>query len=241
MEIYFKDTKVKYYVCGRRKKAILMLHGWGDSGESMKFFCDKLLKNKKYIIIDFPPFGESKELKSDWTIKDYSNLCLKVLDKEGLKKVDIISHSFGGRVAIFLASNYTERVDRLLMIASAGLKSRNRWIVKLKVLLFKLKKLLGFKNLDSGSSDYKNASDSTKKTFCNIVNYFQEKEAKKIKNETLLVWGSEDKSTPLYMGKKFSRLIKNSSLIVFDGAGHFPHYDDIYKFSMIANSFLKDR
>jgi len=36
-------------------------------------FCTKVLKNKKCILLDFPPFGSSTEPKKAWTVKDYAN------------------------------------------------------------------------------------------------------------------------------------------------------------------------
>lgn len=240
MKIEYKGTKVNFITYGKAKSYVLMLHGWADNGSSMKYFCDKLTDKKKYIIIDFPPFGESSKLHSDFTISDYAYICIEILKKLKIKKVDIISHSFGGRVAIYLANYYTSYVNKLLFIDSAGLKSRNRWLVKLKVFLYKLQKLFKAKKQIKGSSDYEALPVEMRKTFSNVVNYFQESQAKNIKKETLIIWGSKDKSTPLYMGKKLNRLIKNSSLIVFKDCGHFPHYDNVYKFTLIANSFLRE-
>ena len=61
---------------------------------------------------------------------------------------------------------------------------------------------------------------------------------KKIKCKTFIFWGSEDKSTPIYMAKKIHKLIKNSKLYVVKGAGHFSYLNDQDAFVYQLNKFL---
>lgn len=240
MDFFYNNTKVSYKVLGKGKKSILMLHGWGDNGKSMEFFCDKFKLNKKYIIIDFPPFGESGEINGVWGVEDYAKCVITLLDILKTKKVDIISHSFGGRVAIYLANHYTEYVDKMLLIASAGLMPKHRWKTKLKVLEYKLRKRLNLSTQNFGSADYKALDESTKKTFSRVVNYNQKNQAKNITKPVLIIAGEKDTATPLYMQKKLNKYIKTSSLIIFKNASHFAHFDQIDRFIYITNIFLKD-
>jgi len=48
-------------------------------------------------------------------------------------------------------------------------------------------------------------------------------ELQKIQVPTLIIWGSDDRLTPLEDGIKLSRAIPRSRLVVIDGAGHSPH------------------
>ena len=74
--------------------------------------------------------------------------------------------------------------------------------------------------------------------FVTVVNDFLEKEARKITAETLLVWGKKDDATPLYMAKKYNKLIHGSGLVIVKDAGHFSYLDDFYLFDKTVRSFF---
>jgi pimeloyl-ACP methyl ester carboxylesterase len=44
--------------------------------------------------------------------------------------------------------------------------------------------------------------------------------------------------TPLYMGKIMESEIRDSGLVVLEGAGHYSYLDDYHKFGLILKSFL---
>lgn len=94
-------------------------------------------------------------------------------------------------------------------------------------------------NVEGGSSDYKALSPEMKETFKSIVNTFLEPYAKKMTVKTLIVWGNEDKETPLYMAKRLNRLIKNSRLLLLDG-GHFSFLDSPFVFYSEVNKFWEE-
>ena len=86
-------------------EVILFLHGWG--GEINSFLgVINCFKSQNCLAVDFPPFGKSGSPAQIWDIFDYKNMILALLKRLNIKKIKIISHSFGGRVAILLASNY---------------------------------------------------------------------------------------------------------------------------------------
>ena len=79
-----------------------------------------------------------------------------------------------------------------------------------------------------------------KKTFINIVNTYLEEFANKINVPTIIFWGKQDKETPLYMAKRFNKLIKNSELVICKNAGHFSYIDDVNTFINVLNYFVND-
>ena len=60
-----------------------------------------------------------------------------------------------------------------------------------------------------------------RQTFVKIVNCHQDCLVKKISIPTLLIFGENDKETPIYMAKKFNKFIKNSKLHILKDCGHF--------------------
>ena len=75
-----------------------------------------------------------------------------------------------------------------------------------------------------GSSDYGNASKVMQDTLVKSVNEDLSYCLDKMK-ETLIVWGDNDKVTPIWMAKLMESRIKNSGLVILKG-GHFSYIDD---------------
>lgn len=235
----FKDINIYYETYGTGKEYVVFLHGWGGSTKSFSMFYDKMLKDKTIINLDFPPFGNSEEPKESFTIETYAKLLKSLVDKLNIKKFSIICHSFGGRVAICFANSYNEYVDKMIFVDVAGIKPRFSIKKEIKIFTYKIKKKLRLCTKGYGSNDYQKLSDNMKKTFVNIVNFDQKKQCRNIDCPVLILWGKDDKDTPLYMAKKINKLIKNSGLVVFENSGHFSHYDNFYQFTKIVDNFLK--
>lgn len=249
MKFNFENIKINYFKFNFNKKnenktPILFLHGFGGDTNSF-LFCAKALKEKPCVLLDFPPFGKSQEMLQPWTIKDYARLVVVLCNKLGVEQIDIVAHSFGGRVAIEVSSS-TNIVKRLVLTGSAGLKRKSlKVIIKEKIyktqkFLAKLKLYPKQQLLNKGSSDYKNLSPIMKKTFVNVVNYDQTKQLCKITAPTLLVWGNLDKETPFYFTKIFKKHIKDCEVVCFDGAGHFAYLQKPNTFVQIIKNFFKD-
>ena len=252
MTFDFEGVKVNYIKLNFNKKnlsnksviPILFLHGWGGSTKSF-IFCAKALKETPCILLDFPPFGNSQEMLYPWTVQDYARLVEKLCKHLSLEKVNIVAHSFGGRVAIEVASS-TSLINKLLLTGSAGINKKSlktffkERIYKIQKFLSKIKLYPSKKLLNRGSEDYKKLSSVMKKTFVNIVNYDQTKLLHKINIPTLLVWGNLDKETPFYFTKIFKKHIKDCEVITFDGLGHFAYLQKPYTFIQILKNFFKD-
>ena len=55
---------------------------------------------------------------------------------------------------------------------------------------------------------------------------------------TLIVWGDRDRILPAAHGDRIHRLVPNTYLADFQGAGHFPHRDDPARFVHVVEEFL---
>ena len=236
MDYIYKGSKVHYEIVGNGDKEIVFLHGWGGSIDSFSFICKDLDFSYKALFIDFPPFGDSEEPKGPLTIFDYADITQQIMERECFKRALLVGHSFGGRVAILIASR--NLVRGLILAASAGMKVKHGVKYYYKIYKHKLCKRFGLKS-NGGSSDYKLLSKNMKKTFVNIVNTNLEKYAININVPCVLVWGKKDKDTPFYMAKKLNKLIKDSEIIAYKHSGHFCYVEKYAEFVAIINSFAK--
>ena len=235
--IQFQNTDINYKVIGNGEKVVVYLHGWGANLQSLSCVANYI--NAKNILIDFPPFGESGEISGVWNLDDYVSLISCILEREKVKNFSLICHSFGARVGIKLANLYNENVEKLIITGGAGLKSRNKIKKTFRKLKYRVIKMFN-KNAQVGSKDYISLSPNMKKTFNNIINEDLSKECKKLNVKTLLIYGSKDKETPLYMAKKFNKLIKNSKLVIYKNCGHFAYLQNLDNFILQTQIFLKE-
>ena len=172
-------------------------------------------------------------------MEDYAKAVVEIINHYKMDKVILVAHSFGGRVAIRLASRYGYLLDKIVLCDSAGVLPRRGLRYYGKVYWHRLLTKMGVSH-ESGSEDYRKLSDLDKQTFKNIVNEDLTPELRKITLPTLLIWGNEDRDTPIYMAKKLRKKIANSALVVFKNAGHFAYLDAGELFTRILLTFFED-
>ena len=253
MIIKIKDVSINYEVFGEGKP-LLLLHGWGACINSMapiwQFFKSKF----KVYVLDFPGQGNgSGDMKTPWGIPEYADMVLEFMKKLNIKNPDVIAHSFGGRVTIYLASKYNELFNKIVLVDTAGVRPKLSLKKKFKIYMFKCGKVI-LKYTTSkdkyeeklnefrkkfGSSVYsKIKSDVIRQTFSKVINLDLTNNLKDIKNSVLLMWGENDTDTPLYMAKIMEKNIKDSGLVVLKNAGHFSYIDKASEFNLIVDKFL---
>lgn len=215
----------------------MLLHGWGGNHESMLCVA-KRLKGVRCIIPDLIGFGNSPHPDCALKVDDYVEAVIDMLNKENVKRACFVCHSFGARIGIKIAAQYSERVSGLVLTGAAGVKPRRKPIYYIKVFSYKVKKRFGIPTKNAGSPDYRALSDSMKGTFINVVNEDLTPYLNRISTDALIVQGERDTETPMYMAEIMNKRIPSSSLIVLKGVGHFAYVDRLAEFSAIVNSYI---
>lgn len=250
-------ARMYYERRGENGRPLVLLHGWGGSSESMTPIMRDLSDTHRVLAVDFPGHGKSPEPPSDWSVTEYCSVTYALLKNEGFEGADVIAHSFGGRVALLLASEHPEMVGRLLITGGAGIPNRPDNRLSARTRLYKLLRRLADnaftrrafgKKVDSwrealvqkfGSADYKALSPAMRRTFNRVLGQDLTGCLEKITSPTLLIWGENDTATPIWMGEKMEKEIKDAALIRFENAGHFAYLEKYPRFIAIAREFLK--
>ncbi|MBI2590614.1 MAG: alpha/beta hydrolase [Candidatus Blackburnbacteria bacterium] len=213
------------------QKNIVLLHGWGANTRKLQALASSLeTKGWKVLIPEIPGFG-APEPDSVWGVGDYSKFVLNLASSFFKKdKYFIFGHSFGGRVAIkmSLAENVAIRgiilcstggisrgflVKRVVFkgLASLGRAFGNRW----KALLYKLAR----------EHDYERASNKMKKVFQKVIAEDLKPLISKIKFPVLVLWGEEDKITPVKDAYFIANNSKRASIFTYKNEGHRLPYE----------------
>lgn len=223
-------------------ETLLFLHGFLSSKESFLRQISFFKRFYKVVAVDLSGFGENGDLDKVYSLQTYVEEVKKVIDFFGGKAI-IVGHSFGGRIALKTAIEYPEHVKALVLVDSAGLKPRRgfKYFYR-KTGYFFMRKFLSRKVLEKKyfSPDYISLSPYMKRTFTLITNEFLDCKLSAIDAFTLIVWGKDDKETPLYMAKRLHKGIKNSKLYLIENAGHFPFIDKVDEFNFVVKEFLSE-
>ncbi len=235
---------------------VLLLHGWGCDHSIFAFIENELANSATVITLDFPGHGQSGEPSPPWGVGEYTEQVAALLEQLQLAPVQIISHSFGGRVALKLAATRPELVDKLVITGGAGIKkpetekSRKRTaqykrysaflkqmkaIPPLKPMVEKLQTKLRNRY---GSADYVKLSEGMRKTFVKVISEDLQPLLSEVQASTLLIWGDNDSETPLWMGQTMEREIPDAGLVVFEGGSHYAFLEQIRRFLVIVKQFI---
>jgi pimeloyl-ACP methyl ester carboxylesterase len=251
LEIIINNNKIHYKVEGKGKK-LLLLHGWGCDIKIFEPLMPYFEQHFETYRLDFPGFGNSPEPEKAWTNDDYVVMTRKFIEMLGLDNPIVLGHSFGGRIAIKLATQTP--INKLILTGSAGIKPTRslsyyvkiysykllKGLVKVPGLGFLLKPLQETYIQNMGSSDYKNATNVMRQTLSNVVNTDLQSIMPNIKTPTLLIFGKNDTATPPEYGKIMEKLMIDAGLVVMENAGHYTFLDQTTQFSMIIDAFLEN-
>lgn len=223
------------------KYPILILHGWNLESSKYTSLSDELTKNGfKVYVPDLPGFGKTM-IGRTFNLADYEEFVISYLNVKKLTKVNLIGHSFGGRISLRLTANHQDKINSLILTGVPGFKPVTSFhtlsfliLAKLGRMIFRLPVLSAGRQIAKKylykvalSTDYYQTNRELKKTFQNVVKEQLIDFMKIIKLPTLLIWGSDDTIVPLQVAEKMSKLISNSRLEVITGARHgvvWTHY-----------------
>ncbi len=232
---------------------ILLLHGWGCNAHTFKDIQSELEKNFKVFAVDFPGFGKSDEPDGVWGCEEYASWTEQFIRKTNILSPIVIGHSFGGRVALMLNTKIS--IQKLVLTGSAGLlldtdienrKGKSK-ISSVKNIAEKMLPKAMFEWLKNrfiqriGSADYKSANPHMREILKKVISEDLKHYAMNIQVPTLLIWGENDKDTPVEMGRAFNKLISGSELKIIPACGHYVFIDNKIEFLTLIEKFIKIR
>ena len=258
MKMTVCGADIHYELSGTGERRVVLLHGWGCTGALMKCVARGLEKDMRVLSLDFPGHGESGRPPEPWGVPEYAAATLALLKALDFLPCSAVAHSFGARVAIYLASEDSGLFEKLVLTGAAGIRKpqteegrkRSEEYKRLRGLAEGAKKLKLFGGLpdrweDSlrrkyGSADYNALDEEMRRTFVKVINLDLSDRLKAIRQPTLLLWGDQDTETPLWMGQQMERDIPDAGLVVLQGGSHFAWAEQSARFNTITHHFLTE-
>ncbi len=110
---------------------VLLIHGLAGSSKTWDDVMPTLAERYDVIAPDLMGHGESAKPVGDYSLGAFASGLRDMLAVLGVPSVTIVGHSFGGGVAMQLAYQHPELVDRLVLVGSGGLGREVSWLLRL--------------------------------------------------------------------------------------------------------------
>ena len=236
---------------------LVLVHGFLGSSEmwnpQINFFKD----NFRVIAPALPGFGKSRDIHSCDSIECMAKSILNFLEKNEIKNFNLLGHSMGGMIAQEMANIAGEKILKLICYGTGprgNIPGRFETIDQSREKL----KINGLKDtahriaktwfIDGEDAKYfylceKAGKETSKEAADNGLVAMKKwdgvKNLKNIRNETLIVWGDQDKAYNFNQVETLNENIPNSNLMIIKDSSHNVHLEKPDEFNKIVEEFLK--
>ncbi|MDA1079400.1 MAG: alpha/beta hydrolase [bacterium] len=215
---------------------VVILHGWSrDEFPSVKWqpVVFRLQQaGVKVSALRLPGF--ELPLEKPWGVDEYIAWLAEQLSEK--QDFVLVGHSFGGHLAATYAARFPKKVSRLVLIASAGFRSRTLFARLKRTGFYHLAKL-GKQLSDSNTlrtmlhrlareRDYLEANAVMRETMRLVIAHEIDADLPNITVPTTIIWGANDKVTPLEFAERLQAGIPSAKLEVIAGARHGVPFTD---------------
>ena len=242
---------------------VLFVHGSGPGASGWSNFRGNypFLVERGYraIVPDTLGYGYStKPEEGTFTLSDVAAQYKALLDGLGIDRVTVIGNSQGGAIAITLALDFPELVDRLVLMAPGGLEARETYMemegIKAMIrVLYKegisretMRKVFTLQLHDESKitdevieERYQVAVTQHKDNIARIQVTNQEDRLAEIQCPVLCFWGADDKFCPSSGATKIAERCPHSRTMLISRCGHWVMVEYPALFNHLTHAFLQ--
>jgi pimeloyl-ACP methyl ester carboxylesterase len=109
------------YLCDGDGPALVLIHGITSSSQTWRSVLPALAEHYTVIAPDLLGHGRSAKPRGDYSLGSYASGIRDLLLALGHPRATVVGHSLGGGIAMQLAYQFPERVERLALVSSGGL------------------------------------------------------------------------------------------------------------------------
>lgn len=245
---------------------VFLIHGSGpgvSAWANWRLILPGLAEEFDVVAPDIVGFGFTDRPDGfDYNMASWRQHLLGFADAIGLEKFSLVGNSFGGGLAISMAVNHPERVDKLILMGAAGISfpltegldrvwgyepSLENMEDLMKVFAWneelgtnkELAKLRYEASIRPGF--HESFSRMFPEPRQNGIEDLAtpEDQIREITAPTLVVHGRDDQVIPLENSYRFHQLIDNSQLHVYGQCGHWTQIEKAPEFTQLVANFLK--
>ncbi|TKG69570.1 alpha/beta fold hydrolase [Prauserella endophytica] len=239
---------------------------WSNFSRNIGVFA----KSFRVLAVDQPGFGRSdKPTDHPQYFTHSANAVAGLMDALGIERAHFVGNSLGGGAAVRLALDHPDRAGRLVLMGPGGLSvnvfapdptegvknlakfggapSKERLEAFLRVMVYDQSlitdELVEERFAAASTPESLAAMAAMGASFARPETYEQGmlwREAHRLRQRVLLVWGREDRVNPLDGALVALKTIPRAQLHVFGRCGHWAQLEKFDEFNRLAIDFLKD-
>ncbi|HTZ38572.1 MAG TPA: alpha/beta fold hydrolase, partial [Syntrophales bacterium] len=117
-----EGIRTRYRLAGSSGLPVVLIHGLGASAEIWSANIDALAASHRVYVPDLPGFGRTEMPPwMDFSPAAYSRFVRDFMTAQGIGQAMLVGHSLGGGVALRIILEDPGRVERMILVSSAGL------------------------------------------------------------------------------------------------------------------------
>ncbi|MGD0096969.1 MAG: alpha/beta fold hydrolase [Terracidiphilus sp.] len=235
--------------------SVVLVHGLGGRAEEWLSFARYLAKaGYRVYLPDLPGYGRSEKPENfSYSVPDEAAVVVGFMDAMGLNQVDLGGISMGGWIVQIVAHDHPERIRKLMLFDSAGLREQPAWdtrlftpssadeVRQLNALLYpRPLPVPGFVARDILRITDQNGWVIRRAVASMLTGHnVSDDLLPELKMPVLIVWGSEDRIFPLHQGERMHSLVPQSQFEVFRGCGHLSPMECANRIGPLAAEFAR--
>lgn len=270
-DVNARGVRTRALTAGSPKKpALLLVHDFLVSHLEWEEVIEPLAEHFHVVAPDLPGFGESEKpdpARFSYTIEALSEAVVDVIAALGVGRTTILGHGLGAAIAITIAAQHTELVQRLVLEAAVCYPPPRRLAPQLSLVpvvggiffkqfysramfrsyfqrqVFGPRATVPIERIDR---HYELLSTPNARESAHAVMHamFETRPViarlGRIQTPSLVVWGHDDRLLPVSHGQRLAHEIAGAKLSIMD-AGHSPHEEAPERFVEQVTQFLLGR
>ncbi len=245
---------------------VLMLHGSGpgvSAWANWRLVMPQLAERARVIAPDMAGFGYTErrpDLRYD--MDTWVNQAIGMLDALGIEQADLVGNSFGGGLALQVAIRHPQRIRRLVLMGSVGVRfDITPALDAVWGYTPSIETMRGLLDLFAYDRSLVNDDLARLRYEATIRPGFQEsfasmfpaprqrwvdamasnvEDIKALPHETLVIHGREDLVIPLDTSLTLAQWIPNAQLHVYGKCGHWTQIEHAARFARLVGDFLSE-
>lgn len=238
--------------------ALVLLHGYSDSGFSFSRILPLLPADRRIIVPDLRGHGRSSQPPGGYGMDVLATDVLALLDALDVESAVVLGHSMGSLVAQRIAALAPERVEALVLVGSApsihGLAGLGEFRAAVDGLAEPVQEefVRAFQEstivrpvppefMDGVVAESLRLPARVWRELLKGMIEAPVVAPGEIRTRTLMLWGAEDGVFGREQQDRLLELIPGARLRVYEGVGHAPHWEDRRRFATELAAFLDGR
>lgn len=249
------------------KPVLVLVHGLGNNAHrDWRHVYPALADRFRVVMLDLPGFGDSGALNGGYSFDGLAAALEEVAQQLEIDRFDLVGHSLGAAVSLYYSNRYPARVQRLVLVDAAGVLQKqvfarqlleaNRattlgaldnvmalmgpgasgsWLDLLEDRLDASEHLLAIPAIRNALLGMPIHADAA----LGLVEHDFTTAIRNVRAPTLVIWGEEDKVTPMRTGELLAARMPNARLETIAGAQHMPMVERPESFNQLLLDALQ--